>query len=926
MAADVSIDTQPTSIPAELLLPASYYYDQICGVYDGRNGRTSNFLGAFPVGAELDRIKQGNPDKRKTLDIRRLRRGAEDSIDAETAAALNDKADAIKETLRSPSFGALCQPQQQPIPGDPDWDKRNPAHRSERNIASITNLISVDADNFSADTSLAEAKAELGGLGASISAFQSSGIKGLGGLLATYPSKPFDLGDLKKAYPDDWWKSTEYKRFKYARMGASERYVNEALHVVGEEMDGRQSDLTRIRFGGYDKDLIAKPASAIITPVMFDPTDPLPKEARFQIQNTGIPQAEDKPRRRPAANEHRDGSIAPEDVRDMLLAAGEVFHSETDEWWRFGANRGRLFCYKDTGAIWDSSDPDRDGSLKSALQVIRGLDEAGSKQWISDWFKSQGRGGGHGGARPGSGRPKVDRAVAAAEKALEAAAGDEGIQTADREWIPDANGNMLRSSPGNAIKGLEVIGRLKAYQFNLFGMRVERVDGADFNLDAEMRWARDAIERAMGFAPTHDAMSEAIQNAAEMQQYNPVTDWLDSLRWDGIERLGSAAETYFGSEGGVYPNLLVKAMFQGMVSRAYRPGITYAYMPILQGPQGIGKSSAVRLLSMDPLRFYLEGATFRGLDWQKKIQERAAGKWAVEVAELQALGGEGMSNAKEFVTDTHVENRLSYKRGPTRMAIGFVMFGTTNQKEFLHDTTGLRRFPVLQCRGTLDLDGLEAALPQLYAEARDRWVEEGRGIVRLPEEFWGLAEEDSQTYSLSTSYEDWAAAYLDGKEQVLAAELVVEWGKVGDRVSDSNRSAALHKLGWKKGWMGSKRAWVKRVDQPPQPPVGAAEGDKTMPDTPAPDAEDIAQPPAVGAEYKPQPPVVADEGIAQTPAVNGYHKPAAIPQQPGPAAYMQRAVCGLCGHQATGADPVGLDRVCRDTGACERRQAEIPIG
>jgi putative DNA primase/helicase len=133
---------------------------------------------------------------------------------------------------------------------------------------------------------------------------------------------------------------------------------------------------------------------------------------------------------------------------------------------------------------------------------------------------------------------------------------------------------------------------------------------------------------------------------------------------------------------------------------------------ILEGPQGIGKSTALRTLAGDG--FYCDSLLdIRGKDACQTIQ----GVWLYELSELDALFGREISVVKAFLSRSFDRFRRPYGRAPETIPRSVVFCGTTNQGGYLKDRSGNRRFWIVRCDGILDTAGLASARDMLWAEA-----------------------------------------------------------------------------------------------------------------------------------------------------------------------------------------------------------------
>jgi putative DNA primase/helicase len=136
-------------------------------------------------------------------------------------------------------------------------------------------------------------------------------------------------------------------------------------------------------------------------------------------------------------------------------------------------------------------------------------------------------------------------------------------------------------------------------------------------------------------------------------------------------------------------------------------------MLILEGKQGIGKSSALAALAGEG--FFCDGLIDFG---NKDACQNIQGVWIYELAELDALLRGDSASTKAFLTRAADKFRAPYARSPQTVPRSVVFCGTINHGSYLKDQTGNRRFWVVRCEDTINVDGIRAVREQLWAEAR----------------------------------------------------------------------------------------------------------------------------------------------------------------------------------------------------------------
>ena len=185
-------------------------------------------------------------------------------------------------------------------------------------------------------------------------------------------------------------------------------------------------------------------------------------------------------------------------------------------------------------------------------------------------------------------------------------------------------------------------------------------------------------------------------------------------------RLDTVFIDYLGAEDNQYTRAVCRKSFTAAVARAMDPGCKYDFMPILCGPQGIGKSTLLDKMSRgwfnDSIR------TFEG----KEASELLQAVWLVEVAELDAFRRTDVSRIKQFLSLRADRYRAAYGRHVKELPRRCVFFGTCNQMEFLQDTTGNRRFWPVDVGNphekTVWRDLTDDVISQIWAEAKARWL------------------------------------------------------------------------------------------------------------------------------------------------------------------------------------------------------------
>lgn len=270
-----------------------------------------------------------------------------------------------------------------------------------------------------------------------------------------------------------------------------------------------------------------------------------------------------------------------------------------------------------------------------------------------------------------------------------------------------------------------VIGSLPWKQFK--GWR-EWTNADDSNL-------RSYIETRYGLKNGEKIM-DGLTNVCSKRPINPVKTMLETCleNWDGNKYVENLLPMMLGCEKTEYTIAVMHLFMLGAVARIYKPGCKFDYMPVLVGPQGRGKSTFLRLLSLNDTWF---NDNFSTLDSSRAI-ENLRGMWIVELAELQATKRtKDVETIKSFITSRIDTYRAPYGRRTEQRPRMCVLAGTSNPVDFLTDRTGNRRFLPITCnvnKPTIEMLDDEIATKAIFCQAWGEIMNEYRqagGNVKL---------------------------------------------------------------------------------------------------------------------------------------------------------------------------------------------------
>ncbi len=211
---------------------------------------------------------------------------------------------------------------------------------------------------------------------------------------------------------------------------------------------------------------------------------------------------------------------------------------------------------------------------------------------------------------------------------------------------------------------------------------------------------------------------QAVETVARDRTFHPVREYLDGLGWDGAARLDRWLVTYLGAEDTPYIAAIGPRWMISGVARVCRPGCQADSALILEGPQGIRKSSALATLAGS---WFTDGLSELG---SKDSAMETRGVWIVELAELDSLSRAEVSTVKAFISRRHDRFRPPYGKRLVDLPRQCVFAGSVNPEGgYLKDATGGRRFWPVVC-GSIDIEALQRDRDQLWAEAYARFKQE----------------------------------------------------------------------------------------------------------------------------------------------------------------------------------------------------------
>lgn len=337
----------------------------------------------------------------------------------------------------------------------------------------------------------------------------------------------------------------------------------------------------------------------------------------------------------------------------------------------------------------------------------------------------------------------------------------------------------------------EFKGRLRFNAFsgqpNLDGVDMDDVGPIAIKAALEKQWIPEKI-------PSADVM-DALQVVASHDTFHPVRDYLNSLTWDGTERIPYFFEDFCGSVRDAYHIAVARSLFVSAVARIYKPGCKVDTMVILESPQGRGKSKLWLTLFGD----WCSEVTASLND--KDFYSGMRGFWCLDFAELDAFSRAEATQIKRILTSQSDNYRPHYGRVARSFPRQCIFVGGTNRDDWHTDATGARRFLPVKITSHIDIQSIACARDQLWAEAVARF--------HHGETWWDIpdAEEHQEGSYVGDPWDERVMEYCFGRDRVTTSEILgdaclrIETGR--QTRSDQMRiSAILKRMGMERNRIG----------------------------------------------------------------------------------------------------------------------------
>ena len=235
---------------------------------------------------------------------------------------------------------------------------------------------------------------------------------------------------------------------------------------------------------------------------------------------------------------------------------------------------------------------------------------------------------------------------------------------------------------------------------------------------AGLRIFLESEYRITGAYKIQDAFDSFIDQTA----IHSVREYIKGLKWDGVKRIDTAFIDFLGADDTPYIRKSARKIFCAGIARIFAPGIKFDYLPALIGAQGIGKSTFIRIMGKG---WYSESLKISDMK-DKTAAEKLLGSWVIEISEMDGMHTTKADTLKSFLSAQQDKYRPAYGRETVTNKRQCIIIGTSNEREFLKDDTGNRRFWPIDVGKNTPAKSVFTELPevidQMWAEAYVLWV------------------------------------------------------------------------------------------------------------------------------------------------------------------------------------------------------------
>lgn len=330
--------------------------------------------------------------------------------------------------------------------------------------------------------------------------------------------------------------------------------------------------------------------------------------------------------------------------------------------------------------------------------------------------------------------------------------GRESLEKAKEDFPDDGLEALKYNQHGELVNTVSNIVNYMKQNEELDGIYKNEMSGF-IEIDKPLPWAdrtgqwRDAddvqlvayLDRVGKFSK--QKVQDAITKLADDRRRHPVRDYFENLpEWDGVERVDNLLIDYLGAEDTEYTRQVTRKTLCAAMYRILNPGCKHDTILVLNGPQGIGKSTLIQKLGM---QWFSDNLSLTDTK-DKTAAEKLQGYWILEIGELAGMRKTDIETLRGFISRQDDIYRASYGRNIESHKRQCIFIGTTNAEEgYLRDLQGNRRFWDVKTPETgilrawdisqFDIDQIWAEV-KTYCEAHETTILQGDAL-RVAEEY-----------------------------------------------------------------------------------------------------------------------------------------------------------------------------------------------
>lgn len=308
----------------------------------------------------------------------------------------------------------------------------------------------------------------------------------------------------------------------------------------------------------------------------------------------------------------------------------------------------------------------------------------------------------------------------------------------------------------------------------------------------------------IGVQTCHDAALVAAFHDTR----NECREWMEGLKWDGFSRLPFLMHEGFGAEENDYTAAVGRNWVISMVARVIKPGCKVDTVPVLEGSQGAGKSTALSILGG---KWFCEcHESVLSKDFFGVLQ----GHMLVEISEMHSFTRAEVERIKGIISCQVDRYRKAYGRNTEDHERQTVLACTTNRDDWQRDDTGARRFWPIRC-GVMNLDWLRENRDQLFAEAVALY-KDGAAWWEVPSE---MQRDEVEARRDVDVWEPVVESWLVGRDRIQLHEILRDCLKIEvgrhDQLVQKRLGRILRCLGWEVHVLRvggrNQREWVRKA-------------------------------------------------------------------------------------------------------------------